>query len=136
MATANSKNAKLSINGVDLSAYVDSVDGIPPDMGTDDVTTFGVNGRKHAATLTDGTFTFGGPFDDTAATGPDVVLAPLQAAGTAVAFVYGPAGSAAGQRRFTGSAIITQYNPVAAVGSVVRYSATAQFTGNVTTDTY
>lgn len=136
MATANSKNSKLSINGTDLSAYVDSVDGLPPDYETDDVTTFGVAGHKYATTLTNGTFTFGGPYDDTASTGPDAVLAAAYAAGAAVAFIYGPAGSASGARRFTGSCIITQYKPTAAVGGVVRYTATAQVTGAVTTDTY
>jgi hypothetical protein len=136
MAVVNSRLAKLSINGADLSAYVDTVDGLPPDMATDDVTTFGVTGRKHAATLTDGTFTFGGPFDDTATTGPDAVLAPLQAAGTSVAFVYGPAGSATGARRVTGNCIVTQYKPSSKVGSVVRFTATAQINGSVTVDVY
>src|SRR4051812_38357231 len=116
MATVNSKDSKLSINSVDLSAYVDSVDGLPPDMATDDVTTFGVTGRKHAATLTDGTFSFGGPYDDTATTGPDAVLAPLQAAGTSVPFIYSPAGTGTGARKVLGNCIITQYKPAAKVG--------------------
>lgn len=136
MATVNSKLAKLSIDGNDLSASVDSVDGLPPDYATDDVTTFGVGGRKHAATLTDGTFTFGGPYDDTATTGPDAILVAAWAAGAAVPFVYGPAGSATGARRFSGDCIITSYKPTSKVGSVVRYTATAQITGAVTADTY
>lgn len=136
MATVNSKSSKISINSVDLSCYVDSVDGLPPDMGTDDVTTFCGTGHAYAATLTDGTFTFGGPYDDTPTTGPDAVLAPLQASGAVVPFIYGPAGSATGARKFTGNCIVTQYKPVAKAGGVVRYSAVGQVTGGVTTGVY
>lgn len=136
MATVNSNAGKLLINSVDLSCYVDSIDGLPPDMATDDVTTLCGTGRQHAATLTDGTFTIGGPYDNTATVGPDAVLAPLQAAGTVVPWVYGPAGSATGSRKFSGNCIVTQYRPVSRAGSVVRYTAVGQVTGNVTTGVY
>jgi hypothetical protein len=136
VATVNSNQSKILVNSVDLTCFVDSIDGLPPDMGTDDVTTLCGTGRQHAATLTDGTFTIGGPYDSTPTTGPDAVLAPLQASGAVVPFVYGPAGSATGARKFSGNCIITQYKPVSKAGSVVRYTAVGQVTGNVTTGVY
>lgn len=142
MAVVNSRSSIFKISDVvatsrDLSCYVDSVDGLLPDMGTEEITTFCNTGVASAATIQQATaFTIGGPFDTTATTGPDAVLAPLWVAGTPTPFEYAPAGIGTGNRKFSGNGIVTQYKVTSTAGSVVRYTASILPTGGVAVGVY
>jgi hypothetical protein len=51
-------------------------------------------------------------------------------------FVFGPAGSTAGNVKYTGEAIVTSYSISNPVGDVVTFSLDLQVTGAVTRTTY
>lgn len=113
----------------DISAYCDNVD-FPITADTAEVTTFGDSSKEYVAGLKDATISIGGSWDATA----DGVLAPI--VGVAGSFEYGPAGSTAGNIKFTGEAICTGYTVTAPVGDKVSFSAEFQVTGAVTRGTY
>lgn len=141
MATVSSQASKFKISDVsavsqDLSCYVDGIDGLLPDMGTEDATTFCSTGRVMVATLQQATeFTISGPYDS-AANGPDAVLSALWAQGKLTPFEYAPEGTAAGKRKYSGSGIVTRYKVTSRVGSIVRYSAGITPSGGVSVGSY
>lgn len=53
-----------------------------------------------------------------------------------VSFEFAPEGSTAGMVKYTGSCILTKYEPPASVGAVVKVSFELQITGAVARNTY
>lgn len=128
------KTGFFSIDGVELSPFLTDVS---LDEGTDtaETSTMGDQAKTFVEGLTGGTINLSGIWDDTAVTGPDVVLNGLKGAG-ANAFVLGPAGDATGKVRYTGDAILTAYARTVPIGGAVAFTASFQVTGAVTRDTF
>lgn len=135
MARYHGKNTFLSVDGVDLSPYLNEVTW-PNDRDTAESSTFGQDAKTYVAGLSDSTIDLGGVWDDTAVSGPDVVLPPLLADDAPVEVIFGPSGDAATRRRFTAQAILTSYETTAPIGDVVAFSASFQVTGPITRDAF
>lgn len=115
----------------DLSAYLDKVDGLPGAAAVNETTTFGVAGlaKTYVRGLNDAPFSIAGFYDQTATSGPDVVLSGLRTASTAAAFAWSPLGTTAGLVKYTGNAFLTDYKISAPVNNVVSFSATFNTSG-------
>jgi hypothetical protein len=120
----------------DLSQYIREVRGLPGRRALNEVTALGDSGVRFIPGLEDVAITLAGIFDNTAASGPDAVLGPLRAHTSAVAFSYGPKGSAAGDVKYSGNCWVVSYELRSRVGSLVEWTATFQTDGTVTRGTF
>jgi hypothetical protein len=114
----------------DISNTLTSVD-FPESQETAETTAFGSTAKSYITGLTDATISVSGIWDST--------VDGYIAGGTEPAsrsFVYGPAGSTAGNVKYTGEAIVTSYSISNPVGDVVTFSLDLQVTGPVTRGTY
>lgn len=133
MGRVHGKGSVFTLATNNLSAYLDSVqfsDGVE----LAEITGLGSDAKSYIPGLKDATISLSGRFD-AAAAGPEATLAAA-VGGSALAFVYGPEGSATGKVRRSGSAFVTSYNQTSPVGDVVAFAAELQVTGNVTTGVY
>lgn len=138
MAFVHGKSAvfKLDDSGGtlrDLSSYLDDL-SFPRDIETAETTTFGVAGsaKTYITGLSDATISISGKFDATA----DGYLAGVIGQAATISFEYGPAGSTAGNVKYSGECIMTSYEVSASVGDVVTASADFQVTGQITRGTW
>jgi hypothetical protein len=142
MAFVHSKNSVFSIDDTGglpriLSQYVDNVSGLPGNRDLSEVTAFGDQGTKNIPGLVNTSFSISGHFDNTAVSGPDVVLGGLMTGQTATAtFEYGPEGSTTGKIKYSGECWITSYTAESGVGDKVSFSAEFQVDGVVTRGAY
>ena len=106
----------------DLSPWVERVSPLGQALTGRDVT--GVNdaaARTAAGPAAAQEFTLSGRWDDTPEIGPDAVLSGV--VGHSVAVEYGPVGSAAGQRRVSGTFVCLSYRISSRAGEPVRFEA-------------
>lgn len=143
MAIPHGMNAVIKIDDSggtlrDLSAFVNSVEGLPGEGEVSETTTFatGVVPKTFIRGNTTSTFTIAGFYDSTATTGPDVVLSGLRTSAATATFEYGPEGGTTGKVRYTGEALLTRYTTSAPVGDAVSFTAEFQVTGAVTKNTF
>ena len=113
-----------------FSDTLTSVD-FPDSVETAETTAFGASAKSYIVGLTDATFSLSGIWD---ATVDGYISGGAEPASRS--FVYGPAGSTAGNVKYTGEAIVTSYSISNPVGDVVTYSLDLQVTGAVTRTTY
>ena len=100
-------------------------------VGTFDVSAGGDSSEHSIPTLKNCTIRIGGAWDTSVAASS--LNAELEAAyGVAKNWIYGPGGSTASTRKFSGSGFITDLSIPADVGGGVEWSATIQVTGDVT----
>ena len=118
----------------DISAFLTDV-GFPREVDTEEVTTLGKNAKVYIVTLTDATISIEGKWDG-AASALDVTLSGILGQAATVSFEYGPGGSATGDVKYTGEAILTSYEPSGSVGGAVEFSAELQVSDAVTRSTY
>ncbi len=114
----------------DLSNTLTSVD-FPESIETAETTAFGSSAKSYIVGLSDATVSLSGIWD---ATVDGYIAGGAEPASRS--FVYGPAGSTAGNVKYTGEAIVTSYSISNPVGDVVTYSLDLQVTGAVTRTTY
>lgn len=114
----------------DLSNTLTSVD-FPESIETAETTAFGSSAKSYIVGLSDATVSLSGIWD---ATVDGYIAGGAEPASRS--FVYGPAGSTAGNVKYTGEAIVTSYSISNPVGDVVTYSVDLQVTGVVTRTTY
>jgi hypothetical protein len=114
----------------DLSNTLTSVD-FPESIETAETTAFGSSAKSYIVGLSDATVSLSGIWD---ATVDGYIAGGAEPASRS--FVYGPAGSTAGNVKYTGEAIVTSYSISNPVGDVVTYSVDLQVTGAVTRTTY
>src|SRR5574343_1159258 len=135
MAIYAATNYYISINGVDLSGWCKTVE-LTHKAGVLDSTTFGTNGTKtNVAGLKEWSLTIAGN-QDYASGGPDATLNAL-VGGAAVTVIVRSTTSAdsATNPSYTGSAICTDYNPMAgSIGELAQFSATFQSAGALSRD--
>lgn len=134
MAFRHGRHAQLTVNGVDLSAYCDSIElSISPE--TADVTAFGATWRNHIPGLIGATLSASGSYDPTATSGPaDAIFAAITAQLSAgyVAVVDKPGGTASGQRTNSFNAIVSGYTESSSVDDKVTFGFELTVTGAVT----
>ena len=114
----------------DISNTLTSVD-FPDSVDVAETTAFGSSAKSYIVGLTDATISCSGIWDSTV----DGYIAG-GAEPASRSFVYGPAGSTAGNVKYTGEAIVTSYSISNPVGDVVTFSLDLQVTGAVTRTTY
>lgn len=116
-----------------MSNYVKSIGGFAPSVETGDTTAFGDAWREHQAHLKDGgEFTLEGDYDDTAATGPDVIFNSIGSVRTCEMHWKG---TATGTPVTSMEVIIMKYERKAAVGGLHGFVTTCKVTGAVTEGT-
>lgn len=130
------KDAAIYINDSggterDLTSYGTTV-GFSRDVDTAEASTFGDDDKVYVVGLRDATFTLEGMLDATV----DGYLSGLLGGTAPRAFKYAPAGSVAGRPYYSGSAILTNYEPSSDIGDVVGFSAEFQVSGAVTRGTF
>ena len=134
MGFRHGRHAQLTVNGVDLSAYCDSIElSISPE--TADVTAFGATWRNHIPGLIGATLSASGSYDPTATSGPaDAIFAAITAQLSAgyVAVVDKPGGTASGQRTNSFNAIVSGYTESSSVDDKVTFGFELTVTGAVT----
>lgn len=114
-----------------LTAYVDSVDlDSSVDMG--ETTTAGAEDKTFVSGQAEHDLSISGKWDDTASTGPDVVLAGIVGKETTSSFEFGPGGSTAGKVKYSGGCFLTGYKRSAPTGGVVTFTADFKVSGAVT----
>lgn len=112
----------------DISAFV-TEDSLERTADTAETTTFGKLSKTYIPGLKDGSISIGGNYDATALTGIIVLEGIL---GMERNFEYYPAGVGAGERKYTGAAILTTFNTSSPVDDKVAVSGELQITGDVT----
>ncbi len=130
MSFVHGKDTEVEVNSVDISAFTNSTTW-SPSASSHDVTTYGRNSRNYKGGLKDGTATIGGMFDNAAASTPALVL-NAALGGNLVPFVYRPAGTGTGLAERTVQVLVTAYEESAPVADMVSWTATLQFSGDVT----
>lgn len=130
MAFTHGSNSYISVDGSDISAYVDNVDH-GRTVDTAEVSAFGDDEKAFIAGLEDGSFSLSGHWDPSA----DADLAGCFD-GAVVEVIFGPAGNAGGSVSYTANCIITDYSISAPVGDKVSWSVSLQRTGAVTRGTF
>jgi hypothetical protein len=115
----------------DISAFLEEV-SFPRSVETAETTTFGNSAKTYITGLSDATISISGSFDATA----DGYLAGVLGGATALEFEYGPAGSAGGTIKYSGTCIMTSYEVSSPVGDKVAASAEFQVTGAITRGTW
>lgn len=113
-----------------ISNTVTNVD-FPETIDTAETTAFGSTSKSYIVGLRDATISVSGIWD---ATVDGYVRGGAEPASRS--FIFGPAGSTAGNVKYTGEAIVTNYSISNPVGDVVTYSLDLQVTGDVTRGTY
>jgi len=115
-----------------LSPYADNL-SLPQSRDQLDVSAFGTAAKSFIPGQMGGdTIAMSGPYDVTIHT----QLAASYASGSLCGFIFGPAGSVAGQARSAGSVYVANYSASSAVGGRVEYSASLQITGAVANGTF
>jgi len=131
MAFRHGKYAELVVNtNQALSTFCDSL-SIKFDTDTADTTTFGSTWKSSVVGTIGGSFDISGAYDGTVTTGPSAILGALLGAAPFACVAY-PGGNVAGQRSYTGNAILTSFSESSPVKDKVSFSASFLWTGTVT----
>ena len=115
----------------DISDSLDEV-SFPESVEPGDTTVFGDGAHTYVVGLRDSTVSLSGKWNPTI----EAHLGALMGNETLVDFVYGPVGNATGDRRKTGSGLVTSFEVSSPVADVVTFSAEIQVSGPVTVDTF
>jgi hypothetical protein len=117
----------------DISRSVKTVN-FSRDIETLDATTFQAPGgdKEFIVSFKDNKFSIEGNADDVVAT----LLNGIAGQEATVSFQYGPEGSAAGKRRYTGECVMTSYGESTTATGLNTFNANFQITGLVTVGVY
>lgn len=97
-----------------------------------ETTTKGQTPKSYVQGHTDATISISGRWDNTATTGPDVVLRGLIGDAGTVGFEFGPEGNTAADIKYSGECICTSYEVSSPLADVVGFTAEFQVTGAIT----
>lgn len=124
----------------DLSSFLTGVDGIPGQREIIDTSKVTDSGHTFTPSLFNAPFTLEGYYDNTATSGPDVVLDNILRMSTATTFEYGPTGNSSGatpiNRKYSGSCWVRNYTITGRVGSAVSFRAELQSEGVIASGTF
>jgi hypothetical protein len=130
MAFKQGRFSEITVSGVNLSTYCDTID-LSRDTEMLETTTFTKTSKTWLTGLQDAKVDIKGKYDPTVTTGPQAVLNNLVGASNSVWVKYFPGGNAAGQRINEFYAFVTNYSESSNVGDVVAFSASLQIDGPV-----
>lgn len=129
MARIHGKNTVITIDGTDMSSFID--DSTFSQSGdVHDTTAYGQDNRSYIGGLIDGTFSISGHYDDGTDNPRDAIPALL--GGAAVTIVRSPEGTGTGLAQDSFSAICTSYDESSPVDDKISFSADFQITGAIT----
>lgn len=127
-------HANSAGTAIALTAYVDSISVLGKEVDVLDVTAFSDAAERIIVGIEKSQeWTIAGFFDDAATTGPDAVLGTM--VGALGTFAWSPVGTAAGARKFSGTALCLAYHTRAAVKGRVEYEARFKLDGTITVGT-
>lgn len=109
----------------DISTVLSSV-SLSREADTAETSALGTSAKSYIPGMTDATISIEGMADVTTSGYLEGIL------GTAKAFEFFPAGTAVGQVKYSGSAILTSFESAAEIGGAVTVSGEFQVTGAVT----
>lgn len=115
----------------DISTFVTDV-SVDFQKGSAESTAKGSAAQTHKVGHYGATISFSGRWDDTATTGPDVVLMGLLKDDDPHDFEIGFGGDDTGQRLLTGKGYLTAYTPSSPLAGIVDFSGTILVTDTVT----
>jgi hypothetical protein len=129
MPFVHGKDSYFKVASTDLSPYLNSI-SVSRTADTAETSAFSSASKTYVAGLKDASITLSGMFDAT-------VYSTIMAwQGTSQTWEFGPAGSASGRVKATGSALVTTIEMSSAVGAVVTLNLNLQVTGAVTDSTF
>ena len=129
MAKQHGSKAFFKINSTSFAAYIRSVT-LNRSGEAVDVTTLTLTDHAYIGGIKDATISFEGMFEAAVDT---ELSADLSALST---FEIGPQGNASGAVKWSGSAILTRYNPTFSVSDAGKFTGEMQVSGGVTVGTY
>lgn len=129
MAFIHGRGIKVTIDGVDLSAFTNTNE-MTDDSDVHDVSCFGAVRKAYISGLGDGTFVIGGVHSNTALN-PRATLKPIKATGALVTFIYQPEGTGSGKTQSSVSVLVKQYVETGAVADTIKWKATLQMSGTL-----
>lgn len=129
MSFSHGKTTYISLNGVDLSAYV-TTSQIEKTADKHDVTTYGQTTHVYSGGLKDGTATMSGIYDN-GASGPRATILAL--IGTTCTLVRRPDGTGSGKAQDSVTVLVEKYVETNPVADMVTWSCDMQLAGAVTT---
>lgn len=132
MAFVHGKSTYVSLNGADLSAFVNKSD-LNREADEHDVTTYGKNAHVVNGGLLGGKASIEGFYDNTAGTGPRAVIRPL--IGTVVTLIRRPEGTGVGKPQDSVSVHVKNYVESNPVADMVTWSADLTLSDVVTSTT-
>lgn len=128
MAFVHGKNTYISLNSVDLSAFVKSSE-FSRDADTHDVTTYGKGSKVYNGGLLDATFSMDGVYDS-GTSGPRDTIEPL--IGTTVTLIRRPEGTGSGLPQDSVSVVVKSYVETNPVDDMVTWSCECQCSDDIT----
>jgi hypothetical protein len=128
MAVAHGKATIVKVGTNDISPYTKSSE-IARKADIHDVTCYGAVGHTKHGGLLDGTVKLDGFYDNTAVTGPRIVLEPL--IGTSVSFTRQLEGAGSGKPQDVATVIVADYTETSPCDGMVTWSATLEISGDV-----
>lgn len=129
MAAVHSKNTYVSLDGNDLSQYLNDSDW-SRNSDSHDLTCYGADDHVFGGGLGNGSTSLSGRYDNTASTGPAAVLEPLE--GQVVPLVDRPEGTGAGKPERTVNVLVGEYQETRPVADYVMWTVKLQHSGPVT----
>lgn len=129
MSFSHGRNTFISLNGVNLSAYV-TTSQIEKTGDKHDVTVYGASNHAYQGGLLDGTATMSGIYDNTAG-GPRATILAL--IGTTCTLLRRPDGTGTGRAQDSVTVFVEKYNETNPVADMVTWSCDLQLAGAVTT---
>lgn len=127
---SHGKNAKFYLNDSggterDISSSLTQVQ-LPKTADTADVSALGDAAKAYIAGLKDATLSIDGTRDATTEGYIDGVV------GTTSAFAYCPEGSASGKIKYSGTVLMTSYQPSSPINDATKFTAAGQVSGTIT----
>jgi hypothetical protein len=132
MARVHGKGTYNSLDGNDLSGHGTSSE-YSRKADTHDTTVYGVDDHLYEGGLGDGTVKLDGLYDTSASAGPRAVIQPL--IGSSVTFVRRPEGTGTGKPQDSMTVVVMEYSESSPVADMVKWSASLQISGAITSTT-
>jgi hypothetical protein len=133
MTFVHGKDTYISLDGDDLSAFTDT-SSWEDTSELHQVTTYGKSRHVYAYGLGDGTLSFGGTYDNTAA-GPKAIIEAVKDAGLPVTLIRRPEGTGSGKPQESVSVLVSKYTESNPVADMVKWTCDVQMSDDITRTT-
>ena len=130
MTFVHGKDTFISLNAVDLSAFVNTSE-LGRTADSHDVTTYGKDSHVYAGGLLDGKATMAGVYDN-GGSGPRATIEPL--IGTVVTLIRQPEGTGSGLPQDEVDVLVMGYTETNPVADMVAWSCEMQLSDDVDSD--